>query len=99
MAKLLVKSEFSNLYHNLTYSLMSSISGHEVNLDSISASHVFIVAKKLTVDCLLGIDFLSKHGAVLDCARNTLSFHCNTGYGGRVFWIANWKGGFHRAKL
>ena len=28
MAKLLAKSEFSNLYHNLTYSLMSSISGH-----------------------------------------------------------------------
>ena len=54
----------------------------EVNLDSISASHVFIVAMKLTVDCLLGIDFLSKHGAVLDCARNTLSFHCNTGKGG-----------------
>ena len=54
----------------------------EVNLDSISASHVFIVAMKLTVGCLLGIDFLSKHGAVLDCARNTLSFHCNTGKGG-----------------
>ena len=34
------------------------------------------------MDCLLGIDFLSKHGAVLDCARNTLSFHCNTGKGG-----------------
>ena len=30
MAKLLVKSEFSNLYHNLTYSLMSSISGHDI---------------------------------------------------------------------
>ena len=28
MTNLLVKSEFSNLYHNLTYSLMSSISGH-----------------------------------------------------------------------
>ena len=30
----------------------------EVNLDSSSASHVFIVAKKLTVDCLIRHRFL-----------------------------------------
>ena len=46
----------------------------QVNVNNVCTSHVFIVARKLTVDCLLGIDFLSCHGAVLDCARNTLSF-------------------------
>ena len=46
----------------------------QVNVNNVCTSHVFIVARMLTVDCLLGIDFLSCHGAVLDCARNTLSF-------------------------
>ena len=46
----------------------------QVNVNNVCTSYVFIVARKLTVDCLLGIDFLSCHGAVLDCARNTLSF-------------------------
>ena len=35
--------------------------------------HQFIVVNNLTVDCLLGADFLQMHGAVLDCCSNTLS--------------------------
>ena len=53
----------------------------QVNVNNVCTSHVFIVAGKLTVDCLLGIDFLSCHGAVLDCARNTLSFASKPDHG------------------
>ena len=34
--------------------------------------HQLIVVNNLTVDCLLGADFLQKHGTVLDCCSNTL---------------------------
>ena len=36
-------------------------------------THLFVVVRKLTVDCLLGVDFLPQYGAGIDCVRNTLS--------------------------
>ena len=36
-------------------------------LDALNFKHSFIVVKRLTVECILGIDFLSKYGAVIDC--------------------------------
>ena len=44
-----------------------------VTLGSFSAEEEFIVARNLTVDCLLGADFLKKHGAVMDCRSSNLS--------------------------
>ena len=38
-----------------------------VRLGLFHANHPFIVAKNLTVDCLLGADFHTKYGAVIDC--------------------------------
>ena len=38
-------------------------------------THSFVVVRKLTVDCLLGVDFLTQYGAVIDCVRNTLSLN------------------------
>ena len=44
-----------------------------VSLGSFSAEEEFTVIRNLTVDCLLGSDFLKEHGAVMDCQSNTLS--------------------------
>ena len=41
---------------------------------TISVKHSFVVARTLTVECLLGIDFLSRYGAIIDCAENKLTF-------------------------
>ena len=62
---------------------------HQVNICAVGANgtpldvvgqttatvclHDFTVVRNLTVDCLLGADFLQHHGAVLDCCHNTLS--------------------------
>ena len=45
-----------------------------VVLDTLNVKHSFIVVKRLTVECILGIDFLSKYGAVIDCANDMVSF-------------------------
>ena len=44
-----------------------------VCLRDFKVDHQFIVVRNLTVDCLLGADFLQHHGAVLDCCHNMLS--------------------------
>ena len=44
-----------------------------VSIGSFTCEHIFIVIRDLTVDCLLGADFLRKHGAVIDCKNSTLS--------------------------
>jgi len=44
-----------------------------VCLRDFKVDHQFMVVRNLTVDCLLGADFLQHHGAVLDCCHNTLS--------------------------
>ena len=44
-----------------------------VKLGTFSAIHPFIVVKDLTVGCLLGADFLTAYGAVIDCKCATLS--------------------------
>ena len=49
-----------------TVSIQQAIGDFKVN-------HQFIVVNNLTVDCLLGVDFLQMHGAILDCCSNTLS--------------------------
>ena len=46
----------------------------DVFLDTLSVRHSFIVVRKLTVECILSIDFLSRYGAVIDCANNKVSF-------------------------
>ena len=43
-----------------------------VSIGSFTCEHTFIVIRDLTVDCLLGADFLKKHGAVIDCKNGTL---------------------------
>ena len=49
-------------------------------LDTFSTNQSFIVVHKLTVDCLLGMDFLAKHGAVIDCVKNSLSLTSGSTY-------------------
>ena len=44
-----------------------------LQLDDFKVDHQFTVVRNLTVDCLLGADFLQKHSTVLDCHNNTLS--------------------------
>ena len=44
-----------------------------VSIGSFTCEHEFIVIHDLTVDCLLGADFLKKHEAVIDCKSGTLS--------------------------
>ena len=44
-----------------------------VSVGSFTCEHEFIVIHDLIVDCLLGADFLKKHGAVIDCKSGTLS--------------------------
>ena len=43
-----------------------------VMLGNFTVNHHFTVVNNLTVDCLLGADFLECHAAILDCGRNTL---------------------------
>ena len=44
-----------------------------VSIGSFTCEHTFIVICDLTVDCILGADFLKKHGAVIDCKSGILS--------------------------
>ena len=44
-----------------------------VRLGLFHANHPFIVVQNLTVDCLLGADFLTEYGAVIDCQSANLS--------------------------
>ena len=52
-----------------------------VSLGLFNAEEEFTVTQNLTVNCLLGADFLQKHGHVMDCQSSTLSIgissrHC-----------------------
>ena len=44
-----------------------------ITLGSYTVDHNFIVVRNLTVDCLLGADFMKLHAAILNCDHNTLS--------------------------
>ena len=44
-----------------------------VVLETIKVHQDFVVARKLTVECLLGMDFLSRHGAIIDCFKRQLT--------------------------
>ena len=46
----------------------------DIVLGDVTVQQNFIVVRELSVDCLLGADFLQNHGAVLDCNNHTLSF-------------------------
>ena len=43
-----------------------------VSLGSFTTEEEFTVIRNLTVDCLLGADFLKEHSAVMDCRTSTL---------------------------
>ena len=47
----------------------------QISLDTFCTNHSFIVVHKLTVDCLL-----AKHGAVIDCVKNSLSLTSGSAY-------------------
>ena len=42
-------------------------------LGTFVVAHAFVVVHNLTVNCLLGTDFMKNHAAVLDCEHNTLT--------------------------
>ena len=44
-----------------------------VSLGPFTSEEEFTVIRNLTVDCLLGADFLKDHGAIMDCRSSTLS--------------------------
>ena len=44
-----------------------------IMLGTFVVAHTFIVVRNLTVDCLLGADFMKNHVAILDCEHNTLT--------------------------
>ena len=43
-----------------------------VTVGKFKATHEFVVVQHLSVDCLLGADFLLQHKAVIDCGTNNL---------------------------
>ena len=45
----------------------------EVTLGEFQQKQDFVVVRNLSVDCLLGADFLFRHGAVVDCTSRRLS--------------------------
>ena len=45
-----------------------------VSLGMFTVTHEFIVVRHLTVDCLLGADFLKRYKAVIDCGNSALYF-------------------------
>ena len=47
-----------------------------ITLDTFYTNHSFIVVQKLTVDCLLDMEFL----AVIDCVKNLLSLTLGSAY-------------------
>ena len=47
--------------------------GQTTALGSFTVDHNFIVVGNLTVDCLLGADFMKYHAAILDCDLNVFS--------------------------
>ena len=44
-----------------------------LSIGVVSVEHTFVVARQLTVDCLLGMDFLAQYGTVIDCSNNRLT--------------------------
>ena len=48
-----------------------------VSLGEFRAEQKFTVVRNLTVDCILGADFLVEHGAVIDCKASTLAVGMN----------------------
>ena len=44
-----------------------------VALGDFRTNQDFTVVKNLSVECILGADFLVKHGAVIDCKESTLA--------------------------
>ena len=48
-----------------------------VSLGEFRAEQKFTVVQNLTVDCILGADFLVEHGAVIDCKASTLAVGMN----------------------
>ena len=44
-----------------------------IDVETVNVQHDFVVARKLTVDCLLGMDFLSRYGAIIDCSECKLT--------------------------
>ena len=44
-----------------------------LSIGAVSVEHTFVVARQLTVECLLGMDFLAQYGAVIDCSHNRLT--------------------------
>ena len=48
-----------------------------VRLGAFHTVHPSVVVQDLTVDCLLGANFLTEHGAVIDCQYATLSLGRN----------------------
>ena len=43
-----------------------------VSLDAFTVTHEFTVVRHLTVDCLLGADFLKRYRAIVDCGNSVL---------------------------
>ena len=44
-----------------------------LQLGNFKVDHQFIAVHNLIIDCLLGVNFLQWHSAILDCRSNTLS--------------------------
>ena len=49
-----------------------------VTMEQFTCDHTFVVINNLTVDCLLGTDFLRRHEAILDCQNGTLVLGAHT---------------------
>ena len=50
----------------------------EICVDGVNVVHSVLVAADVTQDCLLGIDFLGKHGCKIDFEAKSLSIGSKT---------------------
>ena len=47
-----------------------------LQVGGLRVSHTVLVARRVTQECLLGADFLSRHGCVVDLRDNVLRIMC-----------------------
>ena len=60
-----------------------------ISIAEFTSTHRFIVAHNITVDCILGIDFLLQHGVVIDCKKHSIVSVFPSLYQLLVAWINN----------
>ena len=78
-----VPATFQSILSGISDTVALSASGHSldvvgkavlpITVGSIEFEHEFTIVRNLTVDALLGVDFLTRHQATVDCVKGCLT--------------------------